>query len=492
MAPRRKSSIVQQVGLGLVVGLIVLAFVLVFGQPQSGGGPGVVAEVDGERVSREAFEFFRAQVAQTQGPLLAGGNDRLVQQQIDLLAREQLVQRYVMAQEARELGLRVSDQEIWQEFCRDSNFWQDGRCDADLIRNFITRSFGSEAAYTDEVRRDLLNRKLRRTVASPIRVSDAAVEETLRRDRLELRLRYVSLRGSDFLEGLEVGDAEAAELAAAEPERLGAAYERRIGEFQQPERIRGRHILFSGEDALARAEEARRRIDAGEDFVVLATQLSDDEATRETGGDLGFFPRGRMLPGFEEAAFAADERTLVGPVETERGQHLIRVEEREPAVDRSLAEVSLELARELIRADRAREAARTAAERMADLLRQGTPFEEAAGVQGLEVDQTPFFRLQETLVPGIGRVAGLREVAGSLTAESPDSARVLGSQDVFYLISLADRREPDADALAAEREPLRERMLAQARDRVLSEWYRDRRRRLEDEERLLLYPLDGS
>ena len=492
MARRRKSGILQQVGLGLIVGLIVLAFVLVFGQPTQSGGPGAVAEVDGERVSRDAFEFFRTQVAQTQGPLLAGGSDRLLQQQIDLLAREQLVRRYLMAQEARALGLRVSDREIWQEFCRDPNFWRDGRCDAELIRTFITRSFGSEAAYTDEVRRDLLNRKLTRTVASPIRISDRAVEDALRRDQLELRLRHVSLRSSDFLEGIEVDEVEAAELAEAEPERVGAAYQRRIAEFQQPERIRVRHILFSGDEALARAERARQRIDAGEDFVVLATRLSDDEATRETGGDLGFFPRGRMLPAFEEAAFAAEERTLVGPVETERGQHLIRVEERQAAVDRSLAELRQELARELIRADRGQQAARAAAEEMAELLRQGAAFEDAAARQGLEVDETPFFRLQDPLVPGIGRLAGLREVAGSLTAESPDSARVLGGQDVFYLISLADRREPDADALAAERGPRHERMLLQARERVLAEWYRSRRKRLEDEERLHLYPLDGS
>ena len=87
-------------------------------------------------------------------------------------------------------------------------------------------------------------------------------------------------------------------------ERVEQAYRGRIDEYNRPEEIRVRHILLAGEDTEARAEKALQRAGAGEDFAALARELSEDAATKEEGGDLGFFPRGRMLPPFEDAAFA--------------------------------------------------------------------------------------------------------------------------------------------------------------------------------------------
>jgi parvulin-like peptidyl-prolyl isomerase len=101
--------------------------------------------------------------------------------------------------------------------------------------------------------------------------------------------------------------------------------------------IRARHILLqipqgaapAQEDSVrALAEALRTRILAGEDFAGLAMEYSQDAGSGATGGDLGTFSRGTMVPPFEEAAFALEVGELSEVVETNYGLHLIRVDER--------------------------------------------------------------------------------------------------------------------------------------------------------------------
>lgn len=87
-------------------------------------------------------------------------------------------------------------------------------------------------------------------------------------------------------------------------------------------------VLPSGaarDSALAEARRVLEELEAGADFAVLARQLSDDAGSREQGGDLGWFRRGRMVARFEEAAFGASVGEIVGPVETPFGHHILQV-----------------------------------------------------------------------------------------------------------------------------------------------------------------------
>ncbi len=101
--------------------------------------------------------------------------------------------------------------------------------------------------------------------------------------------------------------------------------------------IRARHILLrrpegataAQTDSLRRlAESLRTRATAGEDFAALATQYSEDPGSAQSGGDLGFFGRGRMVAPFDEAAFALQPGQISPVVESPFGYHIIRVEER--------------------------------------------------------------------------------------------------------------------------------------------------------------------
>lgn len=118
-------------------------------------------------------------------------------------------------------------------------------------------------------------------------------------------------------------------------------FERYKANFAKPEEIKASHILLRTE---VEAKAILSQLKAGADFAELARRESIDPTTKEKGGDLGFFSRGKMTPAFEEAAFALEAGEFSEVVETPYGYHIIKVDEKKPA-----QEPNLELVREEIR-----------------------------------------------------------------------------------------------------------------------------------------------
>ncbi len=99
------------------------------------------------------------------------------------------------------------------------------------------------------------------------------------------------------------------------------------------EQVHARHILLPTREM---AEEVLARLQTGEDFAYLAREYSEDISSRETGGDMGFFPRGVMPDEVEEVAFGLEVGDMSGIVESQFGFHVIQVlerDEREIAVE---------------------------------------------------------------------------------------------------------------------------------------------------------------
>lgn len=119
-------------------------------------------------------------------------------------------------------------------------------------------------------------------------------------------------------------------------------YDEHKSEYEQ---VKARHILIrvkgspspagagkkelTDEEALAKAQEVRKKLAGGADFAEVAKAESDDTGSGANGGDLGFFKHGQMVPPFEQAAFSLPIGQLSEPVKTPFGYHIIKVEQKE-------------------------------------------------------------------------------------------------------------------------------------------------------------------
>ncbi len=115
---------------------------------------------------------------------------------------------------------------------------------------------------------------------------------------------------------LEIGDSEAREY-----------FEENQKLFDIPDEVKARHILVETEDE---ALELISRLEKGEDFADLAKEHSQDPGSKDEGGELGFFARGKMVKEFDEAVFELKDGERSTPVKTYHGYHIIeRLEYKE-------------------------------------------------------------------------------------------------------------------------------------------------------------------
>ena len=134
-------------------------------------------------------------------------------------------------------------------------------------------------------------------------------------------------------------DQEVNQKILVKPTDIATFYEKNPDRFQQGETLRASHILVlvpaeataqARTAARGRAEAALKAAKAGQDFAKLARQYSQD-ASAQRGGDLGFFPKGQMVPAFDQAAFALAPGQVSDLVETQFGFHIIKATEKRPA-----------------------------------------------------------------------------------------------------------------------------------------------------------------
>jgi peptidyl-prolyl cis-trans isomerase C len=126
--------------------------------------------------------------------------------------------------------------------------------------------------------------------------------------------------------------------------------------FKSPEEIKTSHIMIKldpkkasnakKKNAKKRLERVKGRLEKGEDFGVLAKEISEGPSSK-TGGDLGFISRGQMVKPFEDAAFALKTGEVSDIIETQFGYHLIKVFEKKAAKMRTFEEVKDRLTNQL-------------------------------------------------------------------------------------------------------------------------------------------------
>ncbi len=479
--------------LGLVVVTFIWLYVPDFLAPPQGGitSTEVVAEVEGRQIT--AGDFRRVYYEQVQAYRTAyGGNlsdDMLRQLGLDQRLLQQMIDEEAALAEAARLGIAASDAELRERILTMPAFQENGRFIGDeryrqLLQ--LQRPPMSPAEFEARLRRSLVVEKLRRALTDWITVPDEDVDREFRRRNEKVKLELAALPADKFRQAVTVTDAEIAAAFDADREKYRIPEKRRIryvlvdlqalrdrvqvapdevqryyednqDQYSTPEQVHAAHILFKteGKDEAAvrkTAEAVLAKAKAGAEFAALARQYSDDEASKEKGGDLDFFGRGAMVPEFEEAAFSLPPGTVSDLVKTQYGFHIIKVLEKRPAVTRSLDEVRAQI-EDQIKWERAQAQARRLAESASGAIRRPADLERVGKARGLKVAESGFFQRDEP----IANIGFAPEVGAWAFQLAPDevSPPIRTSQG-FVILAVTGRQDAYVPKLDEVKDRVRE------------------------------------
>ena len=274
----------------LVVVTALIVPTIVFAQAPPAAGENVnpaVLEINGEKVYAAEISMVMQNVAAQMG----GRENIQNEQELVQMATQRVVEQTLLAQEARRTNVQADELRL-AEMMQALEQQAGGRGALESNLAIAGMTYGQ---LTEFVREMELSRALIRDQISPtIQVSD---------------------------------------------EEVKVFYDENPQLFEAEEQVRARHIIFNATleadaqtvaEARAKAEAARQRALAGEDFAELARELSEGP-TAPNGGDLGFFTRGQTAPQFSAAAFALEPGGISPVVRTDYGLHVLKVEEKRPA-----------------------------------------------------------------------------------------------------------------------------------------------------------------
>jgi len=364
---------------------IIVMFVISFGpgsfaRRSVGSGCGAVAiyaaKVNGETVPAVLYERQLGQVANY---YRARYGDEFVRMMLPQLAEQALssvVSRTLLLQEAEKRGLEVTREEMNRAVWASPQFQENGRFSREIYNEAAQQEYGSTRQYEEILRGELLLRHLEAAFEATVKVPESQVHEAWKEYSDRVDLAYVLFPTADARSEVKVTDAEVQAFAAKEGGRIEQFYKDNPSRYDQPRKVRARHILarVEGKDegaAKKKIEGAIERLKKGEDFAKVAAELSEDENTKESGGDLGVVTAGQVDDEFAKAALALEPGQLSGPVRSATGWHVIRADEVIPAKKVSLEEARPEIARELLLGDRAKELVRRKAEEALQAARAG-------------------------------------------------------------------------------------------------------------------------
>ncbi|HOG46703.1 MAG TPA: peptidylprolyl isomerase [Anaerolineae bacterium] len=253
------------------------------------------------------YSYFRQQLTQLQSEY---GNLSTTQPLEDLISNE------LIRQEAKRRGLTVSPEEVQKEI--EQSFGYNLETPTPGPTATVAPTPTGEPSPTPTVGTP-------EPTSTPLPTPTPMTEEAFRKlygDTMQSMQKNAGLSETEFRDMVAVDM-----LRRKLQEAMGAEVP------ATAEQIRARHILLDTEEA---AKAALERIRNGEDFATVAQQASTDTATKDEGGDLGWFPRGQMVAAFDDAVFALQPGQVSELVQTSYGYHIIKVEERQ--ADRPLDE----------------------------------------------------------------------------------------------------------------------------------------------------------
>ena len=458
----------------IIVAVTMVIFLIpgIFEGLSNTAGKGVYARVAGHDVTSADVERAAQQMARQQR--IPAEYASFVRPQ----AANQLITKYALIAEARRIGLHASDDEV-RNFLHEGQFGQYLFPNGNFVgeqnyENFVSEQFHlSVADFENLIKEQLLIQKLIGLIEGPVTVPESQVKNEYIKQNRKVKFAYAVLTEDQVAKQVKVTDTELKayydkhkkEYVNSVPEKRKARYiainastipgvtvtdddirqyyNQHTDQYKVPERVHVRHILVKtpppgtdgkvdqkAVDAVrAKAEGLLNQIKNGASFEELAKKNSDDPGSAQKGGELPPFQKGAMVPEFEQAAFALQNKgQLSGLVKSTYGFHIIQLIDKQQPHTKSLDEVKADIVPILKQQKESK-----AADEMARTLESQAKTEgldKAAAAHNLKAQTSDWFSNTDSL-PGIGQAPDFMQVAFST---KPKSGPVLAHTSTGYAI----------------------------------------------------------
>ncbi|MBV8308583.1 MAG: peptidylprolyl isomerase [Gammaproteobacteria bacterium] len=451
------------------------------------GGSNYAAEANGSKISlEEARSAWLRQQSMWEQRLGGGELPPPLRTRLQDQVLESLIRRALITERSHDLGYRVSNQALLEAVQSEPAFQVDGKYDSAAAKAALAQAGISLEGYEQQLRTDLQQLQLE----GGIRASDFVTPAELTRlndlENQQREVRFLVLPLDRFHGAVpddaavqayykehqeqfmrpESDDLQYAELRlealAAQQELsdadLHAAYEKERSRLEVPEKRHARHILITGKDdatALALAQQVLAQVKSGKDFGALAKQYSQDPGSAQNGGDLSWAERSTFVKPFADTLFGMSVGDIAGPVKTEFGYHIIRLDEIQAGKSKSLEEARPELEAQLRRsraADRFGEIQEQLQTRLAD---PGADLNALAQQYHLQLGEVKEFAKGAGGVP-FGAAPPLQELLFGDTPLASDKlgGPVLLGDDRLVIFKVLEHRKPEPKPLASVRDSI--------------------------------------
>ncbi len=483
----------------IFVSIIGLVFVFFLGV---GGGSGPTAPTGNIVVQLDDVSLTTRDFAREKYNLEAQLRDQLgeaydqvgAERYIGGQALARLLNSVILAAAAEEMGLHVTQDELRRVVQTNPSFVdENGRFSPEAFDRFASYQFGSQRLFIQSFTRSLLGQKLVSLLIGQTTLSDGEVDLLTRYELEEVRIAYVALDTNVLPLNRVLDDSEIEAYAEAHDDELRTLFGERAAALSEPERVRARHLLIlvdakanneEEEDARERANAARERILAGEEFATVAREVSEDVATAAAGGEMGLFAHGDNHAAIDDTAFALEVGSVSNVVRSAYGFHILEVDEKIAAAPAEFDAHRLSISREEATRNAALDRAEKLSSTLVAAIEAGTSLEEAARGEELDLERPPALkRRRDGFIPGLGAAPDLLSTAFTLEAGASSSEifELPGRQVLFQVV---ERTTLDAETIEGERSGRRERALLEKQNRILETWINDYRSQLEAAGRL--------
>ena len=458
-----------------LIGMIAVVFIFYFGYSFTSRRGVKIAYVNGEPISGMEYQKeYRQHLEALQRAYKNVWSENLIEE-FDLKNRalQELINAKLVSQEARKIGLDITEKEIQSEILAYPAFQYRGRFDESRYRELLSRNRMKPEDFEASIAQGLLQRKLRQFLMTFSPVTEQEVLDQYTFSNQKVKISFVQFQPKDFEKSVAL-EPQAMESYFEEhkeayrvPEKIKIAYitidpntfkgdvditdpqveyyyEENKEMFRQEKEVRARHILFKlaqnapvekEEKVKEKASKVLEKARAGGDFAKLAKEYSEGP-TAPKGGDLGYFSRGRMAKPFEEAAFKMKKGEISELVRTRFGYHIIKVDDVKEARTKTLEEVQGEI-KETLTQMASTDLAHEKALSLIDQMPYEVDLSQYAERHKVPIKQSGYFSSNET-IPDIEGDDKLRKSIFSF--EKNDVSEVLEFKGKFYIIQVVDKK----------------------------------------------------